>query len=167
MSINKAEFSKLSPEEKIKRLKELEKERKKDIDEIGLLIKKSMQDMRTDTLAGKIAPEQREVNIARLFESDEKGEQLERTARQETRGSASGTYQALSQLYRDYSTLKRFYGIVSTGNELTKEQIDAVGKIGERINVAEKYITESEKTASVLTPTRAILYKLQKDTGIL
>ena len=43
MTIDKKELSRLSPEERIKRLKLMESERKKEVDEIEELIKKSMQ----------------------------------------------------------------------------------------------------------------------------
>ena len=41
-----------------------------------------------------------------------------------------------------------------------------VGETGERLNMAERYMTESEKTASKLNASRAVLYKLRKETGL-
>ena len=167
MPIDKNELNKLSPDARIKRLKQLEKERKKEEEEIGQLIKKSMQELRTGKLAEEIAPAPKPVDISGLFEPSG-GERLERTAKQGAVSMAKGTkaYQAFVQTYQDYSKLKSLYGIVSAGGSLTKEQFAAIGDIGERIVTAEKYMTESEKTASKLDAGRFVLYKLRKETGI-
>ena len=63
MTIDKKELTKLSPEERIKKLKLMEEERKKEVNEIEELIKKSMHELKTDKIAGEIAPEQRAVDI--------------------------------------------------------------------------------------------------------
>ena len=44
--------------------------------------------------------------------------------------------------------------------------INSIGQIGEKLNVAEKYMTESERTASKLNASKAVLYKLKKETGL-
>lgn len=167
MPIDKEELSKLSPQERIKKLKELEEERKKESSEIEELIKKSMQELKNDKLAGEIAPEQKTVDISRLFEPSRE-QRLERTARREApafmRGSKS--YQAFVQTYNDYTQLKTFYGVISTGGTLTEEHLFSIGEIGERINKAERYMTEGEKSASKLDASRFVLYKLKKETGI-
>ncbi|MBI4452815.1 hypothetical protein HY637_05265 [Candidatus Woesearchaeota archaeon] len=167
MTLNKSELSRLSPEERIRKLRQLEDERKKEVDEIGKLIKDSMQELKTGKLAEDIAPASKTVDISRLFETAG-GEKLERTAKQEASSAAKGTksYQTFVQTYQDYSKLKNFYGIVSTGGNLTEEQIAAIGQIGERIGRAEKYMTESERTASKLDASRFVLYKLKKETGV-
>lgn len=169
MGIDKKNLARLSPEERIKKLKLMEDERKKEVGEIEALIRQSIEEMRTDKLAEEVAPPQRAVDISRLFEAG--GEQkLERTAREEsfTPASIKGSksYRALAQTYEDYSQLKRLYGIVAMGGSLTEEHRAAISQISERINVAEKYMTEGEKTASKLDPSRAILYKLKKETGL-
>ncbi len=168
MTINKQELSKLSPEERIKKLKLMEEERKKEVTEIETLIKRSMHELRIDKIAGEVAPEQRAVDISRLFEQT--GEQLERTAREESPPAAlmKGTksYNAFIQTYNDYSELKKFYGVVAGGGSLTEDDRKLVGEIEGRIGVAERYMTESEKTASKLDGSRMILYKLRKETGL-
>ncbi|MEK6946071.1 MAG: hypothetical protein AABX32_00535 [Nanoarchaeota archaeon] len=161
--IDKKEFAKLSPEERIKRLKQLEEERKKDATEIDQLIKQSMQELRTDKLAEEITPERKAVDISRLFEK-ENGGRLEKTARQAN--SAAGNYQTITQVYQAYSQLREFYGIVAGGSNLNQDQLKAIGQIGEKLNVAEKYMTESERTASKLNASKAVLYKLKKETGL-
>ena len=167
MTIDKKELTKLSPRERIKKLKLMEEERKKEVNEIEELIKKSMQELKTDKIAEEIAPEQRAVDISRLFEA--KGEErLERTAREGAPQLVKGTkgYQALVQTYEAYSQLSKFYSIVSMGGSLSEEQKTAIGQIGERISTAERYMTEGEKAASKLDASRIVLYKLKKETGL-
>ena len=167
MTIDKKELTKLSPRERIKKLKLMEEERKKEVNEIEELIKKSMQELKTDKIAEEIAPEQRAVDISRLFEA--KGEErLERTAREGAPQLVKGTkgYQALVQTYEAYSQLSKFYSIVSMGGSLSEEQKTAIGQIGERISTAERYMTEGEKAASKLDASRVVLYKLKKETGL-
>ena len=167
MPIDKSELSRLPPDARIKKLKQLEEERKKEAEEIGELIRKSMQELKTGKLAEEIAPAPKPVDISGLFEPTG-GERLERTAKKESVSIAKGnkSYQAFVQTYQDYSKLKSLYGIVSTGGSLSEEQLAAIGQIGERIGVAEKYMTESERTASKLDASRFVLYKLKKETGL-
>lgn len=145
----------------------MEEERKKEVTEIERLIKESMQELKTDKIAEEIAPEQRAVDITRLFEVG--GERLERTAREEAPAAAlmKGTkgYQAIAQVAYDYSRLKKFYGIVSMGGSLTEEEKAAIGKIGERVT-ADRYAPVGEETASMLDAARVTLYKLEKELGL-
>ena len=169
MTIDKSALSKLSPEEKIKKLKLMEEERKKEVNEIEKLINESMKELKTDKLAGEVAPEPRAVDISRLFDANW-GQSLERTARQEGPPSSlmkgSKGYHAIVQTYQDYSQLKKFYSILSMEGNLTEEQIASIGQIGERINKAEKYMSEGERAASKLDASRMVLYKLKKETGL-
>ena len=169
MSIDKKELVKLSPEERIKKLKLMEEERKKEVSEIEQLIKESLQALKTDKIAEEIAPGQRAVDISRLFETGG-GDRLEKTAREESRQASmskgSKGYQAIIQTYEAYSQLSKFYGIIRQEGSLTEEQLMAIGQIGERINRAEKYMTEGEKAASKLDASRIVLYKLRKETGL-
>ena len=167
MPLNKKELSKLSPEDRIKRLRLMEEERNKEVSEIGRLIKESMQEIKTGKLADEIAPEQKAVDISRLFETT--GEQrLERTARKEAPQAIKGAsgYQAITQAYEAYTQLQKLDSAFSIYGSLTQEQKALVGEIGERLNRAEKYMTESDKLASKLTAGRALLYKMAKQTGL-
>ena len=165
MAINKKELDRLSPQERIRRLKQLEEERKKEFDEIGELIKKSMQELKTDRLAEEITPEARAVDISRLFEKKE-SQSLERTARKEAPDSAARGYQALAQTYEAYTQLQKLDKALARYGSLTDEQKNLVGQIGERINLAEKYAPQGEKTANLLDASRATLHKLKKETGL-
>ena len=165
MTIDKRELSKLSPAERIKKLKLMEEERKSEVNEIEKLIKESMQALKTDKIAEEVAPEQRAVDISRLFESDS-GEALEKTARQaQTSAKRAKGYQAIAQVSYDYAQLKKFSGAVSMGGSLTEEEKAAIGKIGERVT-ADRYISAGEETASLLDASRATLYKLEKELGL-
>ena len=162
MSIDKKELNKLSPEQRIKRLKLMEEERKKEVVEIEELIRRSMQEIRTDKTAEDVAPVARVVDISRLFEAT--GDKLERATNKSsniTRG-----YQAISETYQAYSKLKGMYVTISMGGNLSSDEIAAIGQIGERLTTAERYMTEGEKAASKLDASRAVLYKLRKETGL-
>ena len=159
MTLDKKELNRLSPQERIKKLKLMEEERKKEVDEIEKLIKDSMHEIRTDKIAEEIAPEQRVVDISRLFQTTGE-ERLERTAREGNSPAfmkGNKGYQAITQTYEAYSQLK------TMGSNLTNEQI---ADISDRLNTAERYMTESEKAASKLDASRAVLYKLKKETGL-
>ena len=168
MTIDKKELSRLSPEERLKKLKKLEEDRKKEADEIESMIKESMKELRTEKLAEEITPERRTVDISRLFEKNE-GENLERTARRESPVNLAKDvkgYQAVVQTYEAYTQLQKLDKALSMYGSLTEEQKNLVGKIGERINVAERYMPEGQKTANLLDASRATLHKLKKETGI-
>jgi len=166
MGINKKELSKLSPKERIKKLKLLEEERKKEVNEIERLIRESMQELKTDKLAEEVAPEQRVVDISRLFEAS--GEQrLERTAREEAPPVAlmKGTrgYATVPQLEYDSYRLNK---LVSMGGISTEEDKKFVDEAGARVLMAERYMSEAEKIAGKLDSARSALYKLRKETGL-
>jgi len=168
--INKKELERLSPEDRVQKLKQLEEEKKKEVIEIEELIRKSMQELKTGKLAEEITPEQRPVDIARLFATSGE-EQLERTARQGMPAVAlmKGTkvYQALVQTYETYNHIKKLGQAFSMYGNLTQEEKDFLtGKAGERINFAARYLPEAENIANLLNATRAALYKLKKETGL-
>ena len=164
MPINKNELTRLSPEERIKKLKLMEEERKKEVTEIESLIKESMRELKTDKIAEEVTPERRAVDISSLFEAG--GEKLERTARDESKGAFMGGkgYQALSQVYQDYSSLKKLMGYAATGS-LKEEHIAAVDAIGERLDKT-KYQSASSELANLVVASRAALHKLRKYAGM-
>ena len=72
MTLDTDELKKLSPEQRVKRLKEMEQQRKSEMGEIESLIKKSMNEAKNDKIAEKVAPPPREVDITKLFTEEEK-----------------------------------------------------------------------------------------------
>lgn len=168
MTIDKKELTKLSPEQRIKKLKLMEQERRKEVAEIEALIKESMQALKTDKIAEEVAPEQRAVDISRLFETS--GEQrLERTAREEAHPAAlaKGTrgYVAFEQVYGAYQKLKGLYDTVSMGGSLSEEQKIEAGKAGERL-IQDRYSTAGEEVSNLLNAGLSIFYKLEREVGL-
>jgi len=168
MTLDKKELSRLSPQERIKRLRLMEEDRKKEVDEIERLIKDSMQELRTARIAEEITPEQRPVDISRLFETTNE-QRLERTAKQGTPppGLMKGRrgYITFEQAYETYTQLKKFDSAISMGSALTEEEKNLIGKAGERI-IADRYAPVGEETATLLDAGRAIFYKLERDIGL-
>lgn len=171
MALNVKDLSKLSPEERINRLKALETENKKkleeqnkEIEEIGKLIKDSIKEINTNKIASEIAPNNRVVDISRLFEQKDDDNII--GTKQDFFDIGTESYKLFSQLGDDYKELKQFYGIVQGGYSLNENQVALLSRIDERINVAEKYMTEAEKQSSKLDASRMVLYKLKKDSGL-
>ncbi len=167
MAFDKKKLSKLAPEERIRRLKLMEESKKKEVDEIERLIKESMHELKIGKIAEDIAPEQRPVDISKLFQAS--GEGIERAAIKDNRilpGKGTSSYKAIAQTYEAYSQLKKLDKALSTYGSLTDEDKKRVGQIGERINFAEKYISEGEKAINLLNASRAALYKLKKEIGL-
>lgn len=164
MAIDKKELTKLSPKERIKKLKLMEEERKKEVDEIEHLIKESMQELKTDKIAEEIAPEQRAVDITRLFVGG--GGELEKTVevKQPSRVRGKGEYHAFAQAYQDYSSLKKIIGYAAMGS-LSQDQLEAVDKIGERLDRT-KYEPVSGELAGILVASVAALKKIRKYAGL-
>jgi len=90
--INKEDLKGLGPEERIKKLKELEEEKRKEIEEAEKLINETIADMENESrLASLAIPETPTVDIAELFNA--KGSDLESTVEIEMPGSASSEEQ--------------------------------------------------------------------------
>ena len=164
MAINPKDLAKLSPQERIKKLKQLEENRKKEGREIEKLIKESMQELRTEQLATEITPEQKPVDISRLFEAD--GDMLEKAVNNEKSARMMGKadYHVIAQAYEDYSKLKRMMGYVAEGS-LTEEHIKVVDRIGERLDKT-RYESASEEIANILVASKMTLHKIRKYAGM-
>ena len=162
---DKEELNKLSLRERLRRLKQLEEDRKKEIEEIDSLIKDSQKKLRTEEVAEEVSPEEREVDISRLFKQEE--EELERTAREEApseEAEEGARYLSMQQAVDDYDELRELtYASIEGG--LNENQMEAVDKIGERLDRA-KYVSASKEVANVLVGSRAALYKIRKYAGL-
>src|SRR3989338_10787955 len=112
--INKAELHRLKPEDRIKRLKQLEEENKKEVIEIEKLIKEAGKEIRIEKIAEDNMPHPAAVDITRLFEAE--GESLERAVKKEAPESSQNSgYSALTQAYEDYYQLKRAVNYAASG----------------------------------------------------
>ena len=159
----KKELRKLKPQDRIKRLKDLEEKRKEEITEIEDLIKDFEKEMKTDLVAEEISPEARNVNIANLFE--EESRELEFTVKKEApKEDKSSGYVAMKQLYGDYTALKDIQYASMTGS-LTPSHLEAMDKIGERLDRT-KYHSASQDVANILVASKSTLYKIKKYAGL-
>ena len=146
-------------------MKQLEEDRKKEIDEIDNLIKDSQRELRTEKVAEEVSPEQEEVDISRLFRPEEK--ELERTVREEAPAEeeeGEARYLSLQQAVEDYEEL-RSLGYDSIGGDLSGNQMEAIDQIGERLDRA-KYVSASKEVANLVVASRATLHKIKKYAGL-
>lgn len=165
---DKDELSKLPLRERIKRLKELEEQRKNESKEIEDMLKNSESQLRTEEVAEHIAPRSKEVDISRLFGQEE--EELEQTIKKEApstdtpEGEEGTRYLSLQQAVEDYEELKGI-NYASMEGELEAEHMQAIDKIGERIDNT-KYLSASKEVSNILDASKATLYKIKKYAGL-
>lgn len=160
---DKSKISKLSPRERLKKLKQLEEQRKSEVNEIETLIEKSTQELKTDEVASEITPEPRDVDIGRLFGSEET--KLERTVREESKVEVEEPLKYISakNAYQDYKQLQDI-SYASMMGTATESQMETLDKIGERLDRA-KYVSASEEAANILVASRSTLHKIKKYSG--
>lgn len=161
----KSELKKLKPEDRIRRLKELEEKTKKDIVAIEDLIKDSEKELKSDSFAASITPRHEDVDIGRLFEEEQ--DKLEGTINKNSKIKDSGIstgYLSLQQAYSDYSQL-RDIAYASMSGLLTSSHVEVLDRIGERLDTS-KYKTASAEVANILVASRAVLYKVKKYAGL-
>lgn len=178
MSIDTNELKKLSPEQRVKRLKEMEEQRKKETVEIEALIKKSMNEAKNDRIAEKVAPPPRQVDITKLFTEEEKEwktqDKRQAQALEEQAGikyladspyKSGGNFQ--QQIAQDYSSLKKMMeGYISPGG-LSGSQIEQLDRMEQRLGMT-SYQTnaQSEKMAIMMSGSREALHRIKKYAGI-
>lgn len=162
--MDKDELRKLPLRERIRRLKELEESRKKEIEEIDNLIKDSQRELRTEEVAEEVSPEAEEVDISRLFRPEE--ENLERTVGEEASEEEEGGvgYLTLQRALEDYEELRELT-YASIGGSLSENQMEAIDQIGERLDRT-KYTPAGREVANVVVASRAALYKIKKYAGL-
>ena len=174
MTVDTDELKKLSPEQRVKRLKEMEEQRKKEVGEIETLIKKSMNDAKNDRIAEKVAPPPQQVDITRLFTEEEK-EWRGQDKRQSLDEQATVKYLAdtsyragpTQQLAQDYSSLKKMLeGYISPGG-LSESQRGQIESMEQRIgNASYQTHAQSEKMAIMMTGSREALHRIKKYAGL-
>jgi hypothetical protein len=162
----------LSPEERIKKLKELQEKNKKELNETEKLIKKSIQEMQIKKETEDIPiPEQEEININRLFESEtiEDVVQKEKKEASEEELKAQTNYNVLTDELRRQSTenvmnkVENLYNQIKQTGYVSREQMNeayaAAAVARERQNEIEKgnYVgTIGEKVADQINLTMGI-----------
>jgi len=161
---DKNKLSKLSPRERIKKLKQLGKERKKEFTEIETLIKNSMQELKTDEVASEITPKPRDVDIGSLFEVE--GEKLEATVKSEAKEVSEEPlkYISFKQAYQDYKQLQNI-SYASMMGTVSEAQMETLDKIGEKLDRS-KYVSVSDEAVNILVASKAAIHKIRKYAGL-
>ena len=150
--IDKEELEKLSPEERIKKLREIEEKNRKELKEIEELIKKTREELTQRVTETVEVPESEPVDISHIFGEEERGE-LETTTEVPQQLEPEIKY----QIEQDYETLKSF--LYSGVNEEMMAKID---EIGERLDKT-RYMRIPEEMAQKAIAARYLFHKLKGD----
>ena len=153
--INKSELEKLSPAERIKKLKRLERENKKEIVEAEDLIKKTEAEIQREKITESVnIPETKTIDISQLFAPTESA--LEQ--------AAEGAREMLTEDNVRYFVQNAYEGIKEVlygemDNESMMEKIDAIGEKLEKV----KYMHVSSEIANLAVASIGMIYKMRKD----
>lgn len=149
MPLDKEELKKLSPEKRIKRLKQIEKERKKEIEEAEDLIKRTEAEIQREKDIPDIeVPKIEPVDISKIFEAPEG---LETTVRREV------TAEEEESPIKYGGVIEQIREEAYQPDEHAKIEFDA--KVEETV----KYESATQK-ADDLTGSRSVLKNIKKYT---
>ncbi len=168
MALDKKELGKLSPEGRIKKLREMEQkhaeDRKKESEEIDTLIRKSMEDFKTDEIAKRVAPKPREVDITQLFSEEE----MElRSPRTKPVAEADVLYKVQEQLANDYGSLKKMLDYELSPSAMSPGQRQQLDTIQNRIDfVSYKHRSAAEEVNILVSASREALHRIRKYVGL-
>lgn len=152
--LDKEELAKLKPAERIKRLKKIEEESRKQIEEAEKLIKRSESELETEEAGRKVAvPETKPVEISELFEAPPS--ELEKAA-----GEAKAEEPTQEQL--QYMVQQAYDEVAELAyQEPTEDVLEKVDAIGERLEKI-KYHTTTEDMVNKVVATRSLIHKIKK-----
>jgi len=155
------ELKRLSPEERLKKLKEFEDQRKKDLEETQKMIKSSMEEARREKAVEDVdIPDSEPVNIDKLFDSDE--ENLESAVHAEHQAFDNADGENLSyQLKQDFEELKNL-----SYKELDQYEVGKLEEIEDRLGKV-SYENASKDMAQQLVTSKGIVYNIKKYGGLL
>lgn len=154
--LDKEKLEKLTPAERIKRLKKLEEENKKEIEEAEKLIKQTEAEIAREKIAeGVEVPAPRAVDIGELFREEEG---LETTVREEAPATEAKEESQLYQLAQAYEEVKE---MAYSPESLSEEQLEWIDRLGERVEKA-RYETLSKEVANLVVATRSLVHKIRK-----
>ena len=164
--VNLKKLNNLSPEDKLKRLRGLERSHKKELISIEKLIIDSVREIKTGKVAEEITPEPKTVDISALFTEDRGGisERVERDEEAKTIAGLKPGYSPILQEYADYYNLKKIFPYAAAGS-LSQEQIEVVDQIGERLENF-TYKSATQQAVNLVVASRAALHKLRKYAGL-
>lgn len=153
--IDKEELKKLIPDERIKKLKELEAESRKEIEEAGKIIKETEATLTREKIAESVKiPETKPIDLDSLFEEQKS---LETTVKQEAPKEEKKEV-GLYQLAQDYDEAK---DILYTQDSLDKGQLEWIDRLGEKVDKM-KYTSNVKEMANLVVATRSVIYKIRK-----
>ncbi|MFH1642537.1 MAG: hypothetical protein ABIC04_06600 [Nanoarchaeota archaeon] len=150
--INKAELSKLKPADRIRKLKEIAEQSRKEILEAEKIINESEREIETIEVSKKVSvPESKRIEISDLFEPPPKT--LEQKAEEGAELKHDQIQYMVNQAYSEAADLAY--------QEPSKEVLDKVDALGERLEKI-NYRTLSDDVANRVVATRSIIYKIKK-----
>ncbi|MBU0628372.1 MAG: hypothetical protein KKC75_04225 [Nanoarchaeota archaeon] len=154
--IDKAELEKLTPAEKIKRLKKLEEENKQEIEEAGKLIKETESKLEREKILESVAvPQTKPINIDELFHEEKSLESTVKKEAPKDEKSEEGTLYQLAQAYEEAKDM------LYSSAPLSQEQASRVDKLGERIEKI-RYYSASDQVANLAVATKTLIHKIKK-----
>ncbi len=164
VEFDKKKLSKLSPRERLKKLKQIEEERKSEATEIGSLITESLKEIKTDEFASEIAPDISDVNIGSLFDDGE--EKLEKTVKTGAKESDEEPlrYISVKEAYEDYKQIREI-SYVSIMGTMDEGQMEVLDQLGEKLDKT-KYVSASTEATNLLVASRTVIDKIRKYAGL-
>ena len=152
--INKEELEKLTPAEKIKKLRKLEQESKKEIREAEDLIKKTEAAIEREKIAESVqVPETKQVDISELFAKPESA--LEQAAEEAKKDLTDDNVK--------YFVQNAYEGVrEALYSESSEELMNKVNAIGEKLDKV-KYMGVNDEIANLAVAAKGMIYKLRKD----
>lgn len=155
--LNKAELEKLTPAERIKRLKKIEEANKKEIEEAEKLIRQTEAEISRENIAESVKiPETKPIDIESLFREEPT---LEATVREEAPAAEEAKEE--SQLYQLAQAYEEVKGMYRSAEPLNEEQLEWIDRLGERVEKM-KYKTTSDQVANLAVATRRLVEKIRK-----
>jgi hypothetical protein len=154
MPLDKEELAKLKPEERIKRLKEIEEESKKQIEEAEKIIQASEGQIVKEQIERNIAvPETKKIEISDLFEQPPTDLEKKAAEAKTEEPTEKQLQYMVSQAYEEVSEMDY--------QDLSKQDLQKIDALGERLEKV-KYHTESENIANMVVATRSLISKIKK-----
>jgi len=151
--IDKEELEKLPAAERIKKLKELEEENRKEIEEAEKLIQETESQIEREGIAESVKiPDTKPIDIGSLFGKDES---LESAVKKESPEEDAGPLYHLAQ---DYEAAK---DIAYGGESINEDQLGWIDQLGERVEKI-RYHTSSDQIANLVVATKSLIYKIKK-----
>jgi hypothetical protein len=162
------DLKKLPAKDRIEKLREFEKKRKKELEEATRLLKESIEEARRAKVVESVeVPENKRVDITDLF--DKGGESLEAVIGRQAPAEADETT-ARYELKLDYQILTKLDTSLELDGSLDRYKLQkAIMKVEERVNdIASKmdYSIMGRDVADQLVATRSVLYSMKKRAGL-